>query len=243
MSTDNPQSLDDVFNGVQPELVEEIPEVEVEAKVEEQTPVQDAPTASKEPESENWTKAMALDERRKRQDVERKLEERERRLAELEALSSGGKKAAPDVFEDQDGFNNHIQSTIQSETLRIKIEMSQELMREKYPEYDELELEFVDLAKNDSSLWAKMQSSAMPAKFVVETVKNAEKLKQMENIDEWRAQERERLRQELLAEMSGKKPEVDDAKPTIRPSLANARSTGKASDETLDRALSDIFGR
>lgn len=236
MSTDNPQSLDDVFNGVQPEAVEEIPEVEVEAKVEEQAPVQDAPTAPKDPESENWTKAMALDERRKRQELERKL-------AELEASKIEVKKAAPDVFEDQDGFNNHIQNTIQSETLRIKIEMSQELMREKYPEYDELELEFVDLAKNDSSLWAKMQSSAMPAKFVVETVKKAEKLKQMENIDEWRDQERERIRQELLAEMSGKKLEEDVAKPQPRPSLANARSTGKASDETLDRALSDIFGR
>lgn len=235
MSTDNPQSLDDVFNGVQPEPIEEIQEAEPEAKVEEQAPVQDAPTASKEPESENWTKAMALDERRKRQELERQL-------AELQASKSEEKKAAPDVFEDQDGFNNHIQNTIQSETLRIKIEMSQELMREKYPEYDEMELEFVDLAKQDSSLWKKMQSSAMPAKFVVETVKKAEKLKQMENIDEWRAQERERLRQELIAEMSGKKPETDDTKSSPRPSLANARSTGKASDEVIDRSLADIFG-
>lgn len=238
MSEDNTQSLSDILNGVEP--VEPEPEAEIEetttAENEQEEPVEVAPAATKEPESE-WTKAAVLDERRKRQEMQRENEELKARLAERQE-----QKKAPDVFEDQEGFSNHISETIRNEVLRNKVEMSQELMREKYDDYDEKEEKFVEMMRENPELQQKMLRSAMPAKFVVETVLKAERLKAMENIDEYesklRADIESKVRAELEAEY-GKKLESEAKTRSIKPSLASARST-VASDE-VDTSLKALL--
>lgn len=244
MSDENTQSLNDILNGV--EVQDQVEQQEVEAEQPEETPEataeveEAAPAAAKEQKSdeENWTKAAVLDERRKRQDLERKYEEL------LSKQQKQEPQKAPDVFEDQEGFTNHIGQTLQNEVFKARVEISQELMREKHADYDEKEAMFADMAKESPELWQKLRASAMPAKFVYETVVKAERLKAMENIDEWESKKtaelEAKIRQQLEAEFA-EKSKSKAAVSSLKPSLANARSSAPVNDEPIDRSLKELL--
>ena len=242
-----PQSLEDVLNGVEEEPVEqeqeETPELESESEdttaeqKQEETPEPEAPAATEEPKDEPWTKAAVLDERRKRQALEAELEEL--RKAKEEPVQ------APDVIDDQAGYTDYLTNQVSQQVNKARIEMSQEMMRMHDSEYDQKEVEFLEMARDNPHLTQQLFQHSMPAKFVVETVNKARELKKLENVDEYKAQLRAELeaelRKELGAEIQAKK-ETDNKVTQIKPSLANARASkdqGEPTYETLD----DVFGR
>lgn len=246
------QSLDDVLSGVEPTFNDapadpaptaevDPPAAEVEPTVE---PTIDAPAAStKEPESpETWTKAAVLDERRKRQALERQLEEMQARL---------NQPAQPqqeiDPFEDPKSYFGQLEAKLKGETYKARVELSQDMMRSLKPDYDELELEFVDLAKENPSLWGQLQSSPNPAKFAYETAEKARRLKSLENVDQLEARLRSELEAKIRAEMGQEhavREEQANKVAQIKPSLASARSSSGIGDpDDYDRSLSELFGR
>ena len=244
------QSLEDVLNGVeQPEPeaapVEEAPTAEPEAApVAETQPEPEAakdegePAAPKaEPEAENWTKAAVLDERRKRQALQ----------AELDQLRQANQEQvkAPDIFEDQAGYADFITQQVSQQVFQNKVEMSQEFMRSIDSDYDSKESQFYEMAQKNPLLVEQVRQHPMPARFVVETVNKANELKELSNVEEYKAKLRAEveaeIKQKMQAEFEAKTKQQEQVS-SITPSLANARSNASNSDSHIEQSLSDIFG-
>lgn len=215
------------------------------------TPAEDAkPTDKPAPDKksdedaeEPWTKAAVQDERRKRQALERELAEIK---ARLNPDAAPKQPARPDIFEDQDGAFKHLESTLETRMIVSKVELSQELMREKHADYDEMEEQFVDLVKADPSLIQKMRAAALPAKFVYDHVKKHQQLQEMQDVDGYKAKVKAELRAELLAELEAERAAEEEAETPATPrtphppQLVNRRSADK--QPVGHESLEEIFG-
>lgn len=247
------ETLDDIFSKTEADEAVET-ETEAEETAEEtttETTEQEAETGKEEESTESataadadddkteWTKKMALDERRKRQELERRYAELEAKLKAPE-----GKEEGVDFFSDPDKALGQVKDEIRSELANAKLEISQELMRERHEDYDELESEFVDLAKDNPVLIKQLSEAKNPAKFAYETAMKARKANELENVDTFRekirAEEREKIRAELEAEMKQNAEKAQKRDKALAPSLANQRAAG-ALDEVATETLDDIF--
>lgn len=188
-------------------------------------------------------KRAVLDERRKRQALEQEL-------AQLRAQvnpDAHQPPARPDVFEDQEGAFGHLEHAFETRLVTQRIEISQELMREKHEDYDEAEAEFVELAKADPSLVQKMKASTLPAKFVYDHVQKHRQLQEMQDVEGYKAKLREQVRAEILAELEAERGNGGEAgaeapaRATLPPQLANRRSADKA--PMAHESLEDILGQ
>lgn len=234
--------LNDLLNGdelpeIDPEEQEttgdNTPEPEDESKPEqedstpesEETPEEAEADASK-PESKdedgNWTKAAVLDERRKRQELERQLEQ---------ALKDKTPEEKKDWFDDPEGAASQIKQEFQSQLANTRIEMSQEFMRSLHEDYDQLEAEFVDLAKGNPAMLAEFQQSKNPAKFAYETAKKHREYADLKDVDKAKAKLREEVRAELEKEYQQKSEKEQKKREAIPPSLSNQGKGGLSADD------------
>jgi hypothetical protein len=203
-------------------------ETEQESATEAQPETESATTAQPEsddtatdPDVKNldWAKVAYLDEKRKRQELEKRLE----------ALESGNNQQVqpkgPDLFENPDEY-------LHERELRLKADISREMLIEVKPDYKEREDEFLALAKEDPTLVVKLRKAANPAKFAYET---AVKHKALQEIGD-PVTYREKIKAEILAELS-------KTQPRSKPSLANTTSVGGGMATTGESSLADILGR
>ena len=173
------------------EVFDEVPVVEAPEKEEETTeddkgevvaePEQKSSEAEGEtpaPEDtpdESWTKAAALDERRKRQAAEAAeraaIEERDTLKRELEAARVPEKKERPDVFDDQEAAFEYLESEQDRKRINDKIELSQDIMRRTKEDYQEMEDTFIEMVKENPKLGVEMRAHPNPAGFVYDTAK------------------------------------------------------------------------
>lgn len=222
-------NLDEILEGktetnepqeAETEAKAETPEPEVEAKSEE---VKAEPTGeeSAPPAQDNVDEKVAAFQA-KAQDEKRKRQELEARLAQLEAKP---KKEAPDVLEDQQGFQSHMQQEVSQATLNAKLELSEFMARREYPDMDEKLEKYKELIAEGLVDHQKTLSSQSPWHTIAEVVEKNEKLAQLDNIDDWREQERAKIRQELEAELKTKTEEKEAKLSAIKPSLANQGSS------------------
>lgn len=176
-------------------------------------------TDNSEDKNLDWAKVAYLDEKRKRQELEKRLE----------ALESGGKQQeqakGPDLFENPEEY-------LQQRELRLKADISREFMMESKPDYKEKEDIFLALAKDDPTLVVKLRQAQNPAKFAYET---AVKHKALEEIGDPVAY-REKIKAELIAELQKSAPKK-------KPSLANTTSVGGGVSSSGEQSLEDILGR
>lgn len=198
-----------------------------------------APTAGDEGETKEWTKAMALDERRKRQELERKLRE-------YEEKEKRGSEPKVDIFENPDAALNGVLSQARQEVFNAKVEMSQEIMRSQYQDYDELEAEFIDMAASNPAVLSEFQKAANPARFAYETAKKAREAAQLKDVDSYkeklRAEVEAEVRAKLEAEILGKAQAKEKRDKALSPSLATARASG-SDDDFVEPSLDDILKR
>lgn len=230
--------LDAIVNGAPETVVEKV--VEAEPKVAE-TPVQEPKTEATtapelKPKDEDWTKAAVLDERRKRQDLERRAEAAERRLAELDAAP---KPKRPDLFEDPDGALSFVEQELgnkfKAETQSIKIEFARELMRSVKHDYDVVEAEFLEAAKQNPLLMNDLAQATNPAKYAYETGLKLREHAELKDTDKMRARLRDELRAELLAELQAEGEGKQAKRQAVQtPSLAAATSKGGFSEPSED---------
>lgn len=219
----------------EPEVAEK---PEQEAKEEPETKAE-APTAGAEDENKEWTKAMALDERRKRQELERKVREYEERAKQAD-------EPKVDLFENPEKWQQTMLSKATHEIQMAKLEMSQELMRSLHKDYDQMEAEFIEMASTNPAVLAEFQKAANPARFAYETAQKAREAAQLKDIDGYkeklRAEVEAEIRAKIEAEVLGKAQSQAKRDKALTPSLATARASG-SDDDFVEPSLDDILKR
>ena len=230
-------SFDEIFNGTeQPEAAvaePEAPEPQVETpEVEEPKAEQprgpdgkfapkgekkDAPPASEE---DRIPVSAIQDERRKRQELERRLQEYEAKLQQL----SNPPQPAPDMFENPEGWQTHFGQTIQQQaaeqaSLNATLNTSEMLARDKFDDFEEMKASFLELAAQNPTLAQQALSDPHPWRKAYQIAKTHTTMQQVgaTDIDSLRAQIRAELEAELKAQAPT--PAVD-----IPQTLATAQS-------------------
>ena len=118
---------------------------------------------------------------------------------------------------------------MEMENYRTKVEMSQAMMRQAYPDYDEIEGYFAQAADHNPQLRAQLRNSPNPAQTAYEIGQHAKLIIEMgDNPKGYMQSEREKIRQEILAEMQQQNavtPTAPSAPPPPK-SLAGMTSAG-----------------
>ena len=232
-----------------------------EQPVEQETgeePQSEEPTqeAAKEPEAEDKTEETPASEESKEPSVADLMAEinglkseasglkagiaaeRTKRL-ELEAKQAQAQKQpAPDMFEDPEGYQNHIQRELDQQVLNTKITLSKAMAEREFgvDEYaSKLEV-FEQLTADDPGLLQKAFEADSPAHFVYE---HAKAHQDREAIGDPAAYE-EKIRSKVLLELEGKAEEIAEAKVKallskhLPNSLADETSTGGRTVQNVD---------
>lgn len=186
----------------------------------------------------------AEDETRKRQDYEKRLQDAERAIQERDAYIKQVNQAKqqatqpePDLLDPQQAKEYFRQIAAQErqaaaeDQLVSKVVTSQELMRFKHDDYDELETIFAEEMEKDPSLQQKMFAAPLPAKFAYEHAKRA---KAMREIGDDPTTFKDRIIQEYLASQGAQPPQVPTtpAKPVPQPPTSLAGVPSAARDVT-----------
>lgn len=234
------QSLDDVLNGeeVVEEVVEEVTTeepTETETTEEETEPAAEEPssTAERKTEEKDWTFTAYQDEKRKRQELERKLEELQK-----------PKEKAPDVFDDPEGYQTYQQTQIDSKITNVKAEMSQFMAQREFGKerVESAFAKFSEMVKEQPELYTKAIKAVSPYHEIVEIVEKAEKFEKMQNVDEFEAQMRAKIEQQIRAEFE-QKYASQSAKKSVTPSLNSQKSAAGYSQEPSSQSLTELLGR
>ncbi len=264
--TEETQSLDDVLEGTPlveeaksepeaeanddelkaPEVEETKGEEEAEPKAEDMDeggakPEAETPAAENEEEDKSWTKAMALDERKKRQALQAKVD----RMEQQSPQSQVQEEQRPGVLEDEEGAFAHLEAKFEEKRLSDKIRLSSSLYSEIHEDYDEMKTVFIDLAQENPALIQQMNSSDNPAKFAYETAVNHTNVEKFSD-PEYAEKLKNELRVQLLADLKGEKPgETDESKArkdAVKkvPDLTNTAAAGTSSPDQGDESLEGL---
>ena len=173
--------------------------------------------------------AKAQDEKRKRQELEKQLDDMK---AQIEKLSQSKQQEAetpeidePDVLDE--GYTPHIKSLITNEVIKVKVELSRDNAIDKWgDEFIEAEKFFMSNASENDL--AQALKSSNPAKFVFDIVKQHKEKQKIQDPDYVKNLEAE-LRAKILKEMETEKPKLSSK------SILGKGSVGiKAGTESID---------
>lgn len=210
-----------------PEPETKAEEAEPEATPEpEPTGEEDSTPPVEEPKSRDVPITAMLDEREKRQKAEREAEEARKQLQAIEARlrqqrqEQEQKKQIPDFYENPDERlqfeQGRIQREIEARTLKqsrffAEREFGKDVVEQAVAWYDQ-----------NPQLSHQFMDHPSPFHAAVEFYKKQQFLNEVSDPDSWREQERQRIREEVMAEL--KSPQ---SKPKAPPaSLANAPAAG-----------------
>ena len=249
--SDETQTLDDIFNGLEAEEPAEVIETE-EATVDdgattaqEDSEDEGQPEAVEQNEEQpqevaekpHWSETAYKDEKRKRQELERQLEAE--RAAKQEPVKP------PDAIDDPEGYNEYVKGMVGQAEMQATLRVSRAMAKRDDPDFDAKLEKYDELFKAGEVDQSKILSADSPYHAMLEFVNKHERMKKMENIEEWEAQERERIKEEVRKELESEmqsKAEKDQKVSAIKPSIANARSS-KATEESYDASLKELLGR
>jgi hypothetical protein len=110
------------------------------------------------------------DERRKRQELERRVAEFERAQR---PQAQPQQPQAPDIYGDPEGYAAYLRNQYDNGLYETRVVLSQDMMRQQHADYDEVEKVFADYMwqraeMGDQSLANALRQSANPAKFAYE---------------------------------------------------------------------------
>lgn len=201
-------------------------------------PVAAPPAAGQPPDPVNVPIAALMDERSKRQELER----------EVATLKAESAPARPDVFEDQDGAFAHIEGRVDSKLSSVRVELSRDFMMEAKADFVEKEALFMEMVDKDPALAQAMLASPNPAKFAYEAAVRAEQYQAMQDVDGYKAKLRAEVEAELLAKFKAGETATaasDAAKSaaTDLPNLATETAATAGTATVTNETLEDILGR
>lgn len=261
--SESESELDDILNE-EPETVDEKVETETkttetatateetkgdEKATEEESKKDDSKEAGKDKEDptpgseddskKDWSYHAYQDEKHKRQELEGKLKAYEATVEQ---------EPAPDVFEDQDAFTQHVATQANDVVGNAITNMSQfHAEREFGKETVDAKLEsFKQLLADNPEFGKRVHNSPSPYYEMIDIVDKAEKLKEFDNVDVMKEKMRSEIEKEVRAELAGETGKKDEKQATTdTPSLNNQRSSdgGTNTNATEDQTLEEILGR
>ncbi len=237
------ESLESVFNdGPEDEVIEQPAAVVEEAPIdpEPETVVKEeaettSPEPDPEPQAQNVPLTALMAERDKRQALERQV-------AEFNANKA--KEPAPDVFEDQVAYTQHMTQQMSDAMFQERASMSEFHARREFKDLDAKLEVFRQISADNPALQAQVQNSPSPFHEAYDIVAKHERLAKMENIDTWEANKTAELEAKIRAEYEGKQQADKQLRDSIPTSLVNEPSRGSIQKPTWNgpSPLSDIFG-
>lgn len=205
----------------QPEAVKATPEPEAapqedEPKAEGTGETKAGPPPAGEEKQSFIPVTALLDEREKRQKAEREAEALRQWRAQVEAQQRQGQKK-PDFFDNPD-------QAVQQALVATKVQQSRFFAERDFgAETVNEAMAYFDLHPQHTQ---QFLSHPSPFHAAVEFYKRQKFLDEVKDPDEWRNAERERLKQELMAELQAAPPQPSASK-APPPSMAKAPATGR----------------
>lgn len=227
------KSIDELLNDQEPEVIEEQPEQQTEEQppeVNDAVPRDDkgrfaakgveegaSPAPDKLPQEEY--KALRA-EREKRQSLEAQLAEMQSQLEKMQNPPA----PAPDMFEAPEDWQQHfggqvVTTAVQQATLNAKLDMSEMMMRQQQPDFEEMKETFISLMRENPQLQQQALSDPHPWNKAYQIAKNHKTMQDLgaTNIDD--------LKQKLLEQLK----QEQQAAPSAPVSLTNERNVGSRS--------------
>lgn len=182
-----------------------------------------------------------IGERRRRQEAEARIAELERKVAEVQSPPAPV-APPPSVFEDEEGWQQHfggqvVSQAVSQATLHSELKMSEMLMRQSTPDFDDMKALFVDLARQNPSLEVQALQDPHPWNKAYQIAQNHKAMQELGAVNV--ADLETKLREKIQAEMAQK-----PATPTLPNSLADSQSARTSAGAVFQPpTLEDILGR
>jgi hypothetical protein len=170
----------------QPPQSEPSPEPKVEQPAE--------PTAA--PPEKTVPLAALEDERRKRQEYERRLQQYERQQQP--------KQEKPGFWEQPEQYLETVRNEARMEAIRGKLDITEDLARSKYQDYDDQLAVFGTLIQQNPNLLQQMLQARNPAEFAYSVAKNHATVTEAGSIEAMREKIRAEERAKIEAEIKAK---------------------------------------
>jgi hypothetical protein len=206
----------------EPQEVKEPPKEPVKEEVKAETPKTPEKPLDEYSPRERAAFAKAADETRKRQALERQIEELKTKQAEKP------------FFDDPEGAITRLKQELESKqnfaVLSTKVQTSESIARSRHPDYDEKFAVFSQMVSEAPHLAEQAFSSPDPAEFAYKTAKMQKDLQDAGGIDQLRgkveAELKARIRAELEAELKKRQDEFTKDKEALPGSLTDVPSKG-----------------
>lgn len=184
----------------------------VEAVAEQPVEQQAEAIAPAPVERVDW-KERAIREEEQRKALERQLEQFKTAPPQQQAQPEAQPRGIPNPATDPAGYHRFIEE----QNLNHRLNMSETMAREKYPDLDDMVPKFKAAAEKDPSLLQQLYAHPHPYDWAYKEMKRREGLAEIgDDPVAWREREREKLRAELAAE-GGQQQEA--APRPVRPQL------------------------
>lgn len=185
----------------------------------------------KEPEFDHQA---VIGERRRRQEAEARAAELEQRLAELQNPPA----PAPDLWENTEGWQQHfggqvVSTAVQQATFQANLNMSEMMMRQNNPDFDDMKAVFLELMAENPTLQQQALADPHPWNKAYQIAKNHKTMQELGtvSVDEMKAKLREEIKAELAAQPI----------PNLPNSLADSQSSRASAGVFKPPTLDDIL--
>ena len=216
------------------EVVEVAPETGTTEATEEKQVAEPEGSISEPDKDKDWRTFMAMDEKRKRQALEKELAEIKNQQPTKEPTS---------FFEDEAAARLELRNEIRNEFLELDLKRSEKRAIETYGE-DKVTAAtewFNQKATLYPSLLERFHNSHNSVGEVVKMFEGDQKLAEMDNVDTFRQKIAAEERAKILVEMNASETESSDKKNSITPSLAT--QTSSSAKTPVDESLEGMWGR
>lgn len=163
----------------EPETPATTPEPEAPADPE---PATEAATETVDTPTSQVPLAALKEEREKRQALERKMAELESRVGQQPTQTpQAQRQKAPDPYEDPEGYDAYVQSTVAETEWRMRAEMSGRFAEAQHGK-DTVEAAITwaqEQARQDPTLEVRVRSQASPVEYVVQEYQRSQTLQQL----------------------------------------------------------------
>jgi hypothetical protein len=197
-------------------------------------------TPAVEKAKEHWSTTAYLDEKGKRQELEKELKE-----FKTQFLQPKEEVKKPDAIDDPEAAINYSENQTDQKLWKQKVELTETFAKDKFSDYEEKKNLFMDLVKDDPSLAQKLRNSVNPALFAYNHAKHHLKVKEFSN-PEYEKNLREQIKSELLGEMNEKQDSNNSnssQQPVVR-SISLTDTTGSKNfnnNKSSGNPLTDMF--
>jgi hypothetical protein len=215
--------------GRDPETGQFIPKQKEEPKVEEPKPEVKAEPKVEQPKREEFTEKeraflrAAEEERRKRQELER-------RLAELEKPKPA-QEDKKTFWDDPEGhlksFETSLEQKLTQREMNVKLATAEAIARTKYKDFDNNVQEFAQALQATPGLRESWLAAPDPAEFAYRFGERTRMIREAGSLDSLMEKIEKETRAKLEAEFKAKQKELEAQREALTPSLSDVRGAAK----------------